>query len=809
MEKSNQFSKKQIVKENLKHILKGNQYSSLIILGIYVLMYIAIIFLPSIDSMYASCATTFSSELEYYSQVDGNIILNYIFSRNDSENIFSFIMGAVFAYTNFYFLFSKSSLTGRMSIAISRKKQYFNCVFYHLVILTAVITSVKLITLYFNYSIIGPSEYLFPVFFANLTQMLTIMIFGFFVVSTGAILSGSYVEWGVTAFVLTFIIKLILKAINVIFDFTLHGFDGSEYVVSYGANEITRIIRFFDPSLAFSDSLDNFSQFWSDCDTTYPANALIIRNIIMLVVLILGFVASGNYFSKHYKPENCRMRGTNKLTTTLSGVFVTLGVVVSTLFILRQYEAAISPNSPKGPFIIVCIITIIAGATASYIFSLAVTLKPKKALHTLKGAGIGAAITITIVIIGYSGCFGFSNRAPDLKEIDCIEVSSPFEFICEDTDNDYFHDYEYYDGPYINLKTDSDIKYAYNLNKQLSEETEKDSNLSAEIIFRLKNGTQISRTYRNVTDNGLNTLMKLWETDEVRATYEYALCTEIISEEPTQIPTDYQSEEGEIITEDENDGIQTYLYEENGKVYSLTTTEEIDLDITPLCTKDIYLLSKDNRLAHCNKSTDTFHKELRHALYKDICNMSAEDRFYPEDQLGVIGFSNPGITQADFERTSDTYCGSVFYTKFYITSKMTNTIKVLKQYDYYKHLDYTRKIEKAYTVDAPYVAEWYMLSSDYTKGLISGEILHSSYAEWDTPELREYVDFCITKNTSVDHLFYFENDIPFPEETEISCEKALKLTDEAVFAYNMGNSGKFLITTFEDGTYNILLLPQK
>lgn len=803
MKKSNQYSKNQLAKQHLKNILLGNQYSSIILLCIYILIYFSITFfsftifdifsLPQISSI--------SSDLDFYMANDINSAY-YIFSQAENEALLTFLLGGVFAYVNFYYMFSKSSLTNRLSIAVSRGRQYFNSTFYHLAILTLVIIIVKSITLYLNYSTAGASQILLPAFFANLTQMITIMIFGFFVVSTGAILSGNYLEWGVTALSLAFVVKAILSNINMVFDYTLHGFDGTYYIYSEGANEITEKLRLFDPTLAWG-YFENFTSFWRGDVSIQVAYDLIIRNVVFFVVLIICFVAVGKYFSKYYKPENCHIRGANKFTTTLWGVFATTCISIFILSLLRENQTPLSPKSPKLPFIGIYIISLLAGAIISYLITLTLTFKPKNSFRALKGTVISGVITIFVIIIGYSGCFGFTEKTPALDEIKLVRISQPFEFVDNFISNTYFENNNPFEGAYLTLETKNDIEFAYELNRQLSKSTKTETSISTEITFILKDGTEVTRTYRNLENDDVNTFLKLWETDEIRNIYKAVLCTET-----ERIGSLDDCSDVALYAEHLDDGTAIYTFEDSETIYTYSTTVD-DEYVLPLGTKDVYLLSKDNRLTFCKEYTDAFCKELRYAIYKDICNMSAMDWFSPDKQLGVIGFSSANISQSIFDDGFDQHIEPVFDGAFHITPKMTNTINVLKNHNYYNLLDCNRKIEKAYTVDALQVVEWYMLNNGYCKALSGGKTLHSPYAEWDAIALREYVDYCILGRTQEQAFYYIDNKIPLPHATEISLQEATDIIDESFTAYNMGDHGKFLITIFENEAYNILLLPQK
>ena len=122
---------------------------------------------------------------------------------------------------------------------------------------------------------------------------------------------------------------------------------------------------------------------------------------------------------------------------------------------------------------------------------------------------------IGVIIIGLTGCFGFTTKVPDTEDISEISISVPFEDLNTNSFNHYFD--EFYAFSSIYLTDSEDFEIIKNIHK--SAVKTKDINetfIECYIEYTLKNGDTITRYYYDLSEETVNEYMKLWETKAVK-----------------------------------------------------------------------------------------------------------------------------------------------------------------------------------------------------------------------------------------------------------------------------------------------------
>jgi hypothetical protein len=456
------------------------------------------------------------------------------------------------------------------------------------------------------------------------------------------------------------------------------------------------------------------------------------------------------------------------------------------------------------------IIGLIVTAILTIVICLLVTWSPKKIACGATSAGIAIALQIIVMIIGFTGGFGYANHIPDIKEVAYVNISTPFEMSHENTENEFFMPGLSYDS--VLLTGEDELQIAYNIHKAIVDDRSEETGAYCDIYYTLKDGTTITRSYKNISSSALAEYMNVWESKQLK-TRLGVLLNQIDSKEllkdtvidPLAIP--------------DRDYIDSVYVED----FEYPT-------VIPLFTES-FMISKDYKTtpfsSFYNSDTNSneyrnFNKELMGAIYKDACVLSAKEWFEPEKELGAIAFEDDW----DFYGEENTLNGYGYI--FYINTNMTNTIKVLDKYDYTKYFATDKKVAKAHLVDVNEAARW--LQADYYD-IFGKQELHMSYFAQNNTYIVSYLSDCCeyyTYGLESDEYYLYEDDyddwydeeydyepfvtsdIPLPEQEEITdLNLAQKMVDDAFMAYNVGNNGKFLVVKYEDGSCSMLVVPNK
>ncbi len=780
MKKLNLYSKSNIERNHLIDTLRGVNNINIIV---YICLMIVLVFGILFETMLSDSFTRFdflpTGIVEENTFKHPNQAPMYTFTMLRTEPLITFLMASVVAFLQFGFVFNKKSSFAQLRSGIDRNKIYFNKTLVPLLLVLAGITSIKLIPLCININVLGSTEGLLIPFCANLMQSLLGAVVGYTITVAGCLFTARIIEC--VAFVVSAgaLPYFLFEAINQTLYLTLKGYDG-EYSYADGKNEFTYYLRYFDPTLGCNGRFDNFAEGWLSNPST-EEKTIILVDVIWFMVFAVVLALLGRYFKRRFKAEDVRKKAKTPIGIIIPCLTASLFAFFMATSLNSTYEAKIQLLDGATQEIAFYLAVALAIAAVA---SLIITLKPKKVIWALVSFGICGVVVVASALTGNAGAFGLKEAIPSADEIDSVSISTPINMF-DYKHNDYFQTFSS-NVEYLSFCEAEDIETVRSIHKAFIEDDKKDTGAYCDIEYALKDGRIIHREYNYIGSDGVDAALALWDADSVK--HRYGVLFEMVS----------SSETGE----------QFYIDTKNVNQFN-----------------HVHLISKHNVITPINDTmTEDDKKALGTALHKDICTLSSDDWYYPEEQYGALAISrdytlNSDLPIDEFEGDEN---GQVYIA---INSKMTNTIEFLKKHGYMQHFNKTKEISSSYIVDSNDMTDWYreFVRERYDPRTPEGEPVHMTYVTWnntcfdafakcsfkggiDQEKLKKNAMFNSTYPLVVNGQVNL--DAPFPKVTEVTPDKAAELIKKGYLSYNAGSSCQFLVTIYTDGTYNTVILPQ-
>ncbi len=795
MKKSNQSSNKTLRTNSIKRIFTVPMILCIIL---FTFSFFYSVFLDTYYSIYESewdtLISMLKSEAYALSRYAQSYSPSYYLSAAYSDTTVTFFFGLIAAILQFNFLLSKKSCYTQLSFAVGRRQLFFNKVFYPVIITAGITIIIKLMAAAVNIYYLGLHKNLFIGLFVNILSSFVPFLISYTIVIIAHLFTARKAE----AYLLILSIMNFPSAISLVIDnilaHTLYGYESMSGIFGYIG---------LVSDIAVIDESDT-----SDCFAVYGKISLLpelLAAIIGLVIVCVALIGCKHYFVNRFKAEHCGTKGKSRVALVISCLVLPLSFVhYFGFFNDYLYEEAFA-------FPLLFIIGLIVTAILTIIICLLVTWSPKKIACGATSAGIAIVLQLIVMIIGFTGGFGYATRIPDIKDVEYVNISTPFDMSHANTENEFFLPGLSYDS--VVLTGEDELQIAQTIHQTIVDDRAEETGAYCEITYVLKNGTTIYRSYKNISSSALAEYMNVWESKQLKTRLGVML-NQIDSKEWVK------ATETDPLAIPDSVNIDSVYVED---YYDYPT-------VIPLFT-DSFIISKDYKTTPFSSfyNSDTFSneyknftKELMGAIYKDACVLSAKEWFEPEKELGAIAFEY----NSDFYSEPNTL--NMYGYIFYINTNMTNTIKVLDKYDYTKYFATDKKVEKAHLVDVNEAAQW--LQADYSD-IFGKQEMHLSYFAQNNTYISSYLaDCCEYYNYGLesDGYDWYEDDyddwydeeydygpldlsdIPLPHQEEITdLNLAQKMVDDAFMAYNVGNEGKFLVVKYTDGSCSMLVVPDK
>lgn len=656
MKKSNQFSNKAISRKDLAYAISLFSLFAICIYGILVFIWVLE---PHFSGNEGKLIWGLQRNLVSTS------VVGFCFSATEpiAIRVVSILAGASTGILQFSFAHRKSYLQGLLSMGIKRNRLFLNRMLIPLIALAAVSLPTKLLALKFNVEAYGISAELLLGFFADWLPILASALLGFFIAALSCIFTGRTIEAVAGTASILFLPTGIYLLIASVQESFLYGFV-SENGMPFLSDKYTLFVPF---------GITEYFVLPNTPDDKIAQTTLVLSSLFWILILSLLFIGLKRWFSKGFKAENIGFKGINKWIVYISSLSAPLYVLVY-IFSAIPGMYAIRPSVSFR--LLSLAIGIGAGVITALILNTVFNFTFRKLKTGLLSAGTLIVLTLGLLGFSFTDGLGAYNKVPEIKEIDAIEINAPFScFFIDELEQHLIRSSASPSEIKLLLTSEKDIETAVELQNVVAKEGEGNVSSSLKITYHLKNGKEISRFFKSTTEKSNKELLKLWDTDEAKAFYKKLLFPNIKTEKTAENYGQFSE-----ITISENTCVS--LDCATGPVGNVTLTEREFI-------------------------------ELKNAVYKDICNMTWEDWFFPEEKpIGCISFSY-SENQEFFPVPLD--------FNFPVSEKTVNTLEALKKNELYSFLKPTRRPATALLCTVEDLTHWYMRES------FSEKILYSPY----------------------------------------------------------------------------------
>ena len=776
---------------------------------------------------------------------------NTEFSLWGIEGWIALIGGAIVSLSQFSFLNIKNRCITILSFGESRKKLFNKKIWLPLGLMALITLLYYIVVLIMNLYFEAFDPDLIGEFIAIICCTLMLLVVGYTTGVFARVFAGKLSEavvLGASALILPY---SVFGFIDAVLSILLRGYSnvaGESYLSNYEANNdmlLTSVFSIFDPVYF----LNTDTVVWNTVELSdnYWANSteyFIIKSIAFIVACVVATILLGNYFSKSYKAENCDRSGKHKPAIVLCSLTLPLLFCTVINSVLNGTEITIPAYFSFSTIMVfvVMLLCLIISLILALIINATLYRGVKKLKFATISVGLIAILNVLMITISLTGGFGYKSRVPETDEIKSVMINDAVGLLPV-VSSEYFAEAEVNENVKITFKTKEEIEKVKDIHKIIINEKDYDTTDTFTIIYELENGNVIYRTYPHLSKETCEKIEALWETETVRSFYQTILnqSSQLNGEDYERKWHEWEAEfafNGNDAIDEKYRSYNDFFYNgEYGTIYS----DDFASPRTVASADLLVVFSKDDASACLTDeqiSKETM-KKLKNALYEDYMNMSAQQFFNPQKQLGVISLAFcsdlVGYETVDWadeapdlttEEVLEKYKYDLF--KFPVSSDMVNTIKVLKDADLYKHFFKKKEIEKAHLIDAQVLIEWLNPSSYYTGKSVSGQddkkvLLSKNVYYWDDYAVNDYlingckyVDGFSTNNIRRSEIYYYDeeynnehlgNPVPESDIEKITPKQAEKLREKAFMTYNAGNDCKFLVMKYTDGTANMLVIP--
>lgn len=624
----------------------------------------------------------------------GNLVSLYM-------GVFAIIAGVLFAFTAYVFLMRKKCVNVYLSIGVNRKTIYKNRTIAGMLLMAVSAVIPIIIDIVMNIHFLGDAGYIIYHGVFVFIEYYTYMLVGFSMMSITMMLCNTIVEclffgagfiWAPTVLVTAFneLCYVYLRGYNIVSVYSANMTEGRSMLnhtsiinpVFFGkalGNYNLHINVFSFVNRGVKDYSEDYYISFTSFGREYLSKEYIIPIIIWLAVSSVFIFIARQFFLKR-KAENAGLHGVKTSVNVFVALELSLLAAVATVAVLASRMFEIHLNS-----VITMIIAIAVFAVVYFILMSISKRKIKQSIKTFIPAAVTAgAVCITAVILSTGG-FGYTDRTPAIEDIDYAMISS---YATDAMGNEsprgnngsYRVNSEIFSsvlGYYIGSFTDEkDLQKFIEIHKSVAKKTDNMTGNTVRIIYRLKDGSKMQRTYYTTDYDACYNVLSLTDSDAYHKELEYLLSSE-----------QKDNNEGGI-SKDSSSDIFTYISEADIKKM--------------LVGGDAKLISSDGFAYNDIKNTDA----LRDAVLADRLAMTYNEIYKPSEKpLGYILFmdqkwyeiySDYGNVSGNDPAQEDDYSyeGVSQTITFYIYPSMANTINYLKSTGEYSILKPDDSLER-------------------------------------------------------------------------------------------------------------------
>ncbi len=621
----------------------------------------------------------------------------YCFSTSyNSEYAAILFVAAALGITSVSFLTNKQQGVTMLSLPVKRSKLFNQKVILPICGLALIVIVTKAIMISYNIRKFGVNNELIFQGITDIVVSLKYVLLGFTAFCVSAVTCGKKIEMIFGGISLIAIMPTVYSLVDTVLTMFLYGYDSIFYSTT---NAYSDYIFILDPTREMS------LLSWLYERVELSVEKLIV-NIIWIVALILTLVFTKRYFIKNYKAEKIEMKATNKPMIAIIGATVSLFVSEIVMGIITDEIIFESREMTSGGYIgLLFVLTVVFAFLTICLIETSFRLNKNKLISVLSPLSV---IVLTLAF-AFSGGLGYENRIPDIKNIKSVEISTTFygsDMFNTESFPSVLGGFPEYN---MTLTTENDFKVIKEIHETILENRETDTFEGFCVNYVLKNGRTISRVYSGLSKESAAELLKLWKTDATKKEVEeYLLVNK---------PTNAYGTLGEGDS----------YYDDSYNFY------EVPYSCFNYDKNTVLIASKQNSAKDVkDKLTKETFEQIKEAIYKDYCELSASEWFKPTKTYGAIVFRYEEEYYGDYfiDAIGEHYdwfgfSDDVQQVMIPVTSEMKNTVNVLKTLGLYRYLsDNKAEIDRVFVADAKEYFEW-KKSQNIENGFYYGEDSYS------------------------------------------------------------------------------------
>ncbi len=593
------------------------------------------------------------------------------------------------------------------------------------------------------------------------------MLLGFAVGSLIMVKTGNFIEGGIYSGIILLTPAIVNLFLQCFLTNTLNGFVSKEYIDSrldaYGTQSFL--------SLSFLQPLEQFS---SNIYLSYrlgddPINEVDIPN---LMFVLLWLVIAGLMLIPVIKLlQKRKAEVTQSIGADKKAVCLVSGVLAFAAFGLASELYAV--NRAVG---IIC--GLIAPATV-FIAVVAIIFRNKADIKKyLKGSFIVCGVSAVCTVLCLTGFFGAYYKAPNVEDVEYVSLMpSGYENFWSESPAD--DGLKISDVFYSDITDKKDIEKVISIQNTVTENLNKGDNHIA-FVYKLKSGKMITKSFKNVSDEGARESFKIIETDYYKSFI-------IKSLNDKDFDYDVESEKLKKIGDAETERERLDLIEKHGNLYRYA---EYALGEVQLYSKDLSscVLLKDIM------STEEIY-EFKKVFGEEFTSLSVDEMFYPKQQAVYHLSFNYG----EEEEGND----SPVNKSIPIYPQMKKTLQLLQKYNISLSVKSIDEIECVYIKKIGDIIQ----QSEVTKVLrldktFSAQYIHVDYKQENYGEV-------VDAQTGL--VMYTNNSLQYSENEKVTEKNEIKkYLSQFKTTYSFVDDDGYVIKfMFKDGSDLLAYLPQE
>ncbi|MBQ7295068.1 MAG: hypothetical protein IJW86_02620 [Clostridia bacterium] len=568
------------------------------------------------------------------------------------------LMGALTAVQGFSFLTSVKQCNVYLSMGITRKqlsKNRITSTLIYLAVFSAVPVAASLILnavkLDISGELISAAIYYFLALF-------TAAVLGFGIGSVFTVSVGNIFESLVFSFTACFMPMILTTCIETIFTYLVNGavFVNANLGMNGGFTDFCSTLSdkllLFDP-MKYLEAVEGIGTKYASGTAERALSASDwFPTIAFLIIGVLLVALTPKLFKKR-QAENAGMFGMNKGAVCFAVTIIALAVFAFSGSMMFYWEKTV-----------VYALCVIAPCLAALIFIAIIYRNKKDIIKNLKIVGAVALADILLHGICFTGVLGIYTHVPDIEDIEYAYVSpAASDFIT--TFSNSGRTEEFISEVYGKFDSEEDLKAVLAIHEKAIHNLGKGEHNSIGIVYKMKNGSEIIRYYRDVSDEAARESLKVIET-----TWYRDLVTDLLTNDDFDAVKAEEELSNRRYELSADRSFKNAEYELKWNIVSLYTQYSGEIAITnPTLSYGLPL---------SEIMTKAQQKQLRQALAEDITSMTAEDMFFNTSK--PLYYLNFYLDESWFPESKFNliYLGREIVPVY---ESMTNTVNYLKSFN--------------------------------------------------------------------------------------------------------------------------------